>query len=131
MDYEPTFPVRANRPMFKHDIVPAKVEKMARTAKRKATDEEENAKVKARAKGRCEIVWFGRKSKKVHRCKHAGNQTHHMIGGRGKRAVGISILAEHKQYACQECHSLITGRVLKRVGGDVPMFTDEYERVDR
>ncbi len=117
--------------MFKSDMVPAKVEKMARTAKRKATDEEENAKVKARAKGKCEIAWFGRKSKKVHRCKHAGNQTHHMIGGRGKRARGISILAEHKQYACQECHSLITGKVLRRVGGDVPLFTDEYERVDR
>lgn len=117
---------------FKEDVViPAKVEKLARDAKRKATDESENAKVRERAKGKCEIVWFGRKSKAVHRCKHAGNQTHHMIGGRGKRARGISIKAEHKQYACQECHGLITGHVLRRVGGDVPLWTDEYERVDR
>lgn len=28
-------------------------------------------------------------------------------------------------------NDLITGKVLKRVGGDVPLWTDEYERVDR
>jgi hypothetical protein len=126
-----SYPRRWKGPNFKHDLVPAKVEKAAKTKKRLATDDEESDKVKARSKGQCEVVWFGRKARRVQRCTKRGSQVHHMIGGWGKRARGISILADHKQHVCDHCHPLITGHVLRRVGGDLPLWTDEYERVDK
>ena len=110
---------------------PAKVEKAERTRKRLASDDEESDKVKERSGGRCEITWFGKKARRVKRCEKRAFHVHHMIGGWGKRARGISILAEHKQHACEDCHGLITGHVMRRVGGDVPLWTDEYERVDK
>lgn len=118
---------------FKGDVVtPAKVEKAKRTSKRLASDEEETAKVHERSKGQCEVTWFGKKAKKITRCQRPRMLgVHHMISGWGKRARGLSLLAAHKQDVCAECHDLITGKVLKRVGGEVPMWTDEYERVDR
>lgn len=94
---------------------PAALERKDRRNDRKAQDEQENAKVKARSGGQCE-VWIGR----FERCARRGNQTHHMIGGWGKRARGISILAEHKQYVCHQCHDDIGGHILKRIGGDPP-----------
>lgn len=116
---------------FKQDIVPAKVEKAKRTAKRLATDEDESDKVKVRSGGRCEAVWWGKRNRVVRRCEKRAIHLHHMIGGWGKRARGKSILAEHKQHLCVECHGLIGGHVLRRVGGELPLWTDEYERVDK
>ena len=52
-----------------------------------------------------------------------------MIGGWGKRARGNSVLAGHKQHVCARCHQDITGHVLQRVGGPVPVWTDHYRRV--
>lgn len=119
--------------MFKHDVVtPAKVERDTRKKARLDVDEDESAKAKARSKGQCEVVWFGKKARKVQRCpRPIMPGIHHMIGGWGKRARGKSLLAAHKQAVCRECHDLITSHVLRRVGGDVPLWTDEYERVDR
>jgi hypothetical protein len=116
---------------FKSDIVPAKVEKAERTTKRLKTDADESDKAKDRSKGQCEVVWFGRKARRVQRCPKVARQIHHMIGGWGQRARGKSILMEHKQHVCDDCHPLITGHVLRRIGGDVPLWTDEYERVDK
>lgn len=111
---------------------PKAVEKMQRTANRQASDESENVKVKARSGGRCEVKWFGRKARQVQRCPHASVYgVHHMIFGNGKRARGKSILADHKQDVCRDCHALIHGHVLRRIGGDLPLWSDEYERVDR
>lgn len=116
----------------KDKIVPAKVERETRKAKRLANDDEETKKAQLRSGGRCEVVWFGRKARKVKRCtRRIMPGIHHMIGGWGKRARGPSLLAEHKQAVCQECHDRITGHVLRRVGGEIPRWTDEYERVDR
>lgn len=113
---------------FKHDMVPAKVQRDQRKKKRLANDEEESAKAKERSGGRCEVVWFGKKARKAQRCERPIMPgIHHMIGGWGKRARGISILAEHKQAVCRECHDLITGHVLRRIGSEVPLWTDEYE----
>lgn len=117
--------------LLKSGITPAKVEKATRTAKRLKTDDEESDAVKERSKGQCEVQWFGTKARKLQRCQRRASQIHHMVGGWGKRARGISILREHKQHVCDHCHPLITGKVLRRVGGDVPMWDDEYERVDR
>ena len=110
---------------------PAKLEKAERDRKREARDEKESDKVKERSGGRCEVTWFGRKAMRVVRCPKRANQVHHMISGRGKRGRGISALAKHKQHVCGDCHPLITGHVLRRIGSEVPLWTDEYERVDK
>lgn len=124
---------------FKHgnvkperDITPKAVEKDQRKKARLDADYEGTKEAQKRSGGRCEIRWFGKKSRRVKRCERPiAPGIHHMIGGWGKRARGISCLAIHKQAVCQECHDLITSKRLRRIGGDVPMWTDEYERVDR
>lgn len=116
---------------------PSKLERADRRKARRSKDEAENKKVRARSGGQCEVHeaktlrWIEAKAfaLEVERCPRRGNQTHHMIGGWGKRARGISVLAEHKQYVCQACHDDIGGHVLKRIGGIPPLWTDCYERV--
>jgi hypothetical protein len=110
---------------------PKAVEKAIRDKARKVSDEAENTKVKARSGGRCEVVWFGKKAKKVQRCPKVATQIHHQYGGSGVRARGKSLLAEHKQHVCTECHHLITGHVLRRIGGEERLWTDEYEHVGK
>lgn len=105
---------------------PAALERKDRRNAVKATDLSENAKVKARSGGRCEVLEL---QIGVERCPRRGNQTHHMIGGWGKRARGNSLLARHKQYVCQRCHDDIGAHVLKRIGGEPPLWTDCYERL--
>ena len=110
---------------------PAKLEKQGRDREREARDVEESAKVKVRSGGRCEVVWFGKVARKLQRCSKRATQVHHMVGGWGKRARGLSIRAEHKQHVCADHHSLITSHVLRRVGGEVPRWDDEYEHVGK
>ena len=101
-----------------------------------AIDRAESRKVPERSEGRCE-VWVERLRGTVdiakRRCLRGATQIHHMIGGNGKRGRGISALADHKQHVCDECHLAITGdlggKKLKRRGGDIPRYTDVYERV--
>jgi len=118
---------------FKGDLTPVKVERDQRKKKIVANDEAENEKVKARSKGQCEVVWFGKRSRRVQRCKKRAIHVHHMYGGFGVRGRGKSALAKHKQHVCADHHSEIGGtlggKVLRRVGGDVPLWTDEYEDV--
>jgi hypothetical protein len=110
---------------------PAKLEKADRAKTIADADKKGSDEAKERSKGQCEVVWFGRKARRVRRCDKRANQIHHMVGGRGKRGRGISALAKHKQHVCGECHPLITGHVLRRIGSEVPLWTDEYERVDK
>lgn len=90
-------------------------------------DREENAKVKARSKGQCEVrfqhrhvvdgkVWAER------RCALRASQVHHLISGIGRRNVGASIKAGAKLHLCDRCHAEIHGHVLKP--------TDEATRYD-
>jgi hypothetical protein len=106
-----------------------------------ALDTRESAKVRKRSGGQCEVRevlelggWLGPAGMPV-RCQRAATQVHHMIGGNGKRGRGISALAIHKQHMCDACHLWITGdlggKKLKRIGGDVPLWTDTYQRVNR
>ncbi len=104
---------------------PAKLAKADRARARIKRDEEENVAVKARSGGRCEVVIIAGS-----RCKRRAFHVHHMLGGIGVRARGKSALAQHKQHVCSDCHADITGHVLRRIGGDVPLWTDEYERLD-
>ena len=109
-------------------------------------EREENAKVKARSEGRCEVFVVGKRGWKVQvieyletgrrpdgRCPLRATQVHHMISGRGRRGVGLSLFAEAKQHVCSSCHQDITGDVggkrLIRVGAAVPHYTDCYRRV--
>jgi hypothetical protein len=101
---------------------PKAVLKDQRTAQRQSVDERENVKVRARSGGRCEVVVGSQ------RCKKRANQVHHQIGGSGKRARGKSLLADHKQHACHDCHSAITSHRLFRLGAAVPQWSDKYRK---
>ena len=111
----------------------ALLERRERAAQRRGFDRAENRKVKARSGGRCEVLFApdGRHHDDP-RCNFRASHVHHMIGGWGKRARGISILAKHKQHVCAPCHQEITGELggkkLIRVGGTVPRWTDYYRR---
>lgn len=84
-----------------------------------------------RSGGRCEVYTEYSCGHLMH-CLRSATHVHHMISGRGKRGIGLSALAEHKQHVCDECHTDIHGDVggkkLHRVGGPVPRFTDRYRR---
>jgi len=104
--------------------------KAMRDALRKKIDRQENAKVKERSGGQCE-VWFptASDSPSLVRCDSIATEVHHMISGRGNRARGPSLLAEHKQHCCAWHHAMITAKKLQRVGGEAPHYTDTYRRV--
>ena len=101
-------------------------ERRLRTARRLRADAKHSEAVKARSGGRCEVVVVYGDSIVPYGCWETATQVHHMIGGSGKRARGMSQLPEHKQHCCDECHQLITDRKLIRIGGDVPLWTDRY-----
>lgn len=86
----------------------------------KDKDKKENAKAKKRAEGRCEVIesrmpvlkgaitlWHSG------RCDRKDTQTHHLLGGIGRRNKGKSILAEYKLRVCAECHDAITKNILR------------------
>jgi len=97
--------------------------KAMRDALRKRIDRLENAKVKERSEGQCEIYRDG------WRCAATATEVHHMLSGRGTRARGPSLLADHKQHVCKLCHHLITVKKLQRVGCEAPFYMDAYVRV--
>jgi len=101
--------------------------KAMRDALRKRIDRLENAKVKERSEGQCEIYWTDGAVEV--RCSWDASQIHHMLSGNGVRARGPSLLSEHKQHCCASCHHLITVKKLRRVGGEAPHYTDTYRRV--
>ena len=88
-----------------------------------AKDKAESAKAKQRAGGRCEIVVAGV------RCKRTGVDPHHLIYGIGRKNVGKSILAAHKQWACRECHDLIGAKVLQPTSDTDLAAKIRYRRV--
>ena len=101
-----------------------------------AIDRAESAKVRKRSEGRCEVkeqrILFDGYPAAV-RCPHQAVHVMHLIGGRGKRGRGISALKEHKLHGCAQHHREIDGDIggkkLRRIGGDVPLWSDPYERV--
>ena len=111
----------------------AQKEKRQRRARLTAQDRAENAIVKARSGGRCEVVMRVDGLSFPVGCPRQATQVHHMLGGRGMRGVGISSRASAKQHVCTSCHQGITGDVggktLIRVGGPVPHYTDSYRLV--
>lgn len=97
-------------------------------------DKAESAKAKKRAKGRCEVherwplpnVLTGRYP--YVRCSHKDTDTHHLIGGIGRRNKGKSILADWKLRVCKECHDLITKHILRPTTAEHDAHTVRYWR---
>lgn len=111
-----------------------------------ALDRRESAKVRKRSEGRCEVREHEIVARAYDvatmaivdvvvsgRCLRRAVHVMHLIGGNGKRGVGISALAIHKLHGCSEHHREIDGDIggkkLIRVGGTVPLWTDPYRRV--
>jgi hypothetical protein len=96
-----------------------------------AKDKAENAKAKKRANGQCEvrgweIVEGGIPC--VCRCTRKDTQTHHLLGGIGRRNKGKSVLAQFKLRVCDSCHAAITANVLKPTTADHDASTVRYWR---
>jgi hypothetical protein len=99
-----------------------------------AQDKAENAKAKKRAGGMCEVIvsrapagtgvtlWHSE------RCHRKDTQTHHLKGGIGRRNRGDSILAIQKLRVCDQCHSDITGKILKPTTAEHDASTVRYWR---
>jgi hypothetical protein len=114
---------------------PKLLEKRDKQAATNALDRSENAKVKQRSGGQCEVrvcreskQFFGRD---INRCPLRASHVHHLISGIGRRNVGKSITAECKLHVCDRCHEEIHGHVLKPVNATEreAAATVRYERV--
>ena len=113
------------------------LDKADKTKAIEAQDKAENAKAKKRAGGRCEVVEMrpiigaspSFKSVNVAmRCPSAAAETHHLIGGIGRRNKGKSILAEYKLRVCKECHAAITANILRPTTAEHDASTVRYWR---
>ena len=78
-------------------------------------DRSENEKARTRAKGRCEtrleLEIDGAYAYKIYRCRRRDVETHHLIGGFGRRGRNESALAINKLRCCRPCHLAITTHV--------------------
>lgn len=102
---------------------PRALEKQDRTKRKKATDDKETAKVKKRSGGQCElkeVVLLTEGPKAYYkRCVRRASETHHLLGGTGRRGVKESALAKNKLHLCGICHDLVTRHILQGSWTDV------------
>ncbi len=105
--------------------VPQFVERQQRRACQQANGRLENATVRQRSGGRCEVVLGDT------RCQKAGREVHHLVGGNGRRGRGASVLATHKVHACVDHHRLMSLRWIEVTWAtpDNPMATVRFEQV--
>lgn len=119
---------------------PKLLEKREAKAQVAAEDRAENAKVRKRSDGFCEVrieayrelivtgTLVGESTRVVpyighaNRCHRRAGHIHHLISGIGRRNIGKSIKADHKLHVCELHHEEIHGHVLKPV--------NELERYD-
>ena len=97
-------------------------------------DKAENAKAKKRANGRCEVYLAEPYGTNLTRwvglfCTNKDTQTHHLIGGIGRRNKGKSILADYKLRVCDQCHDDITRKILQPTTAEHTAATVRYRRV--
>jgi hypothetical protein len=104
------------------------LDKQDKQAALEALDKKENAKAKKRAKGRCEVYAPVRGLAYPARCIHKDVETHHLLGGIGRRNRGKSVLAEYKLRVCKECHTAITANILKPTTAEATAETVRYWR---
>ena len=99
---------------------PRALEKLARQRQKQSVEDRENARVKARSNGQCEVReqftsrGFAEPSiSSTRRCHRRASEVHHILGGSGRRGVGESAKAENKLHLCGPCHDLITRHILQ------------------
>ena len=104
---------------------PQVFERQARRACQQARERTENATVRQRSGGRCEVV-LGET-----RCRKRGHEVHHLLGGHGRRGRGDSVLATHKVHACVDHHRLMGLKWIEVMWTtpDNPMATVRFEQV--
>jgi hypothetical protein len=110
---------------------PKALDKADKQRQIEAEDKRTSAVAKVRAQGRCEVyVRVDDRSRKAVyvRCERRDTQTHHLIGGIGRRNRGDSIKAHKKLRTCDECHKAITANVLKPTTADHDAHTVRYWR---
>ena len=105
--------------------LPHIVERQQRRACQQARERLENTTVRKRSGGRCEVVLGGV------RCRRAGREVHHLLGGHGRRGRGASVLATHKVDACVEHHRLMSLRWIDVTWAtpDNPCASIQFEQV--
>ena len=105
--------------------IPQFVERQQRRACQQARERLENANVRARSGGRCEVV-LGET-----RCRKAGREVHHLLGGHGRRGRGDSVLATHKVHTCLDHHRLMSLRWIEVTWAtpENPMATIRFAQV--
>jgi hypothetical protein len=111
---------------------PKALDKQDKDRQIETKDQAENTKARKRAKGQCEVQIVlvnavGRKQIAV-RCTRKDSQTHHLKGGIGRRNRGDSILAINKLRVCDQCHTDITGKILKPTTAEADAHTIKYWR---
>lgn len=113
---------------------PKALDKAKADAELAKKDREENAKVKKRAKGQCEVreLWPlpcpVTQADRYVRCPRPGCDPHHLIYGIGRRNKGKSILAAYKLWVCRQCHDDIGAKVLKPTTAEHDAKTVRYWR---
>lgn len=97
---------------------PAALSKADRRTALVKRDTAENAKVKRRSAGRCEveILYRGGGAVEYARCERRAVHVHHRRGGIGVRGVNDSALARYKVAVCPACHTAIHNHTLVPVG---------------
>jgi hypothetical protein len=96
---------------------------------RAATDKAENAKARKRAKGRCEVRFESVLGPAGCRCISKDTETHHLLGGIGRRNTAKSILAQYKLRVCAECHREITQHILQPTTASHDALSVRYRRM--
>jgi hypothetical protein len=94
-----------------------------------AQDKAESAKARKRAGGRCEVRFESVTSPQGIRCISKDTETHHLLGGIGRRNRGESVLATRKLRTCHECHRLITAKLLQPTTAGHTAATVRYRRI--
>mgnify|MGYP001577975188 FL=1 len=92
--------------------MPPALERKDRRTARKSADEKENAKVRKRSEGRCEVTCLGVTGRVLYRCERLASQIHHRLSGIGVRGRGDSTLAQWKLHLCARHHSEIHAHIL-------------------
>ena len=105
--------------------LPQMLEREQRRARQRARERVENATVRRRSGGRCEVVLGDQ------RCRKAGREMHHLLGGHGRRGRGESVLATHKVHACAHHHRLMQLRWIRTTWTtlDTPVDTIQFQQL--
>lgn len=106
---------------------PRALEKKDRAKAKQSAEGKQDAIVKARSGGQCEVreqtardgLNSYERGRWATRCGRRAFHVHHLLGGFGKRGVRESALSENKLHVCEHCHDLIHKHILQTHWKDV------------